>query len=139
MTEQTNNIENAVEITPAQTTIAVSNEIDFAAMVERSANMGELKPLITLTADYIELEKPSEFFDGIFIGFQEMNLTDKQTGEAKSLTAARFLVEKQVKINAGAVLVAELERAKISVGTPLRVTYLRKEGNTKLYTLTLLG
>ena len=138
MTETNNNIDNAVEITPAQT-IAVSNEVDFAAMVERSANMGEMKPLITLTADYIELEKPSEFFDGIFIGFQEMNLTDKQTGEAKSLQAARFLIDKQVKINAGAVLVAELNRGKISVGTPLRVTYLRKEGNTKLYTLTLLG
>jgi hypothetical protein len=108
-------------------------------MVERSANMGEMKPLITLTAEYIELEKPSEFFDGIFIGFQEMNLTDKQTGEQKSLSAARFLIDKQVKINAGAVLVAELNRAKIVVGTPLRVTYLRKEGNTKLYTLTLLG
>mgnify|MGYP000132271003 CR=1 FL=1 len=139
MTESINNIDNAVEITPANTTIAVSNEVDFAAMVERSANMGEMKPLITLTAEYIELEKPSEFFDGIFIGFQEMNLTDKQTGEQKSLSAARFLIDKQVKINAGAVLVAELNRAKISVGTPLRVTYLRKEGNTKLYTLTLLG
>ena len=138
MTEINNNIDNAVETTPAQA-IAISNEIDFAAMVERSANMGELKPLITLTADYIELEKPSEFFDGIFIGFQPMNLTDKQTGEQKNLQAARFLIDKQVKINAGAVLVAELERAKISVGTPLRVTYLRKEGNTKLYTLTLLG
>ena len=139
MTETNNNIDNAVEFTPAQTTIAVSTEVDFAAMVERSANMQEMKPLITLTAEYIELEKPSEFFDGIFIGFQEMNLTDKQTGEQKSLSAARFLIDKQVKINAGAVLVAELNRAKIVVGTPLRVTYLRKEGNTKLYTLTLLG
>ena len=139
MTETNNNIDNAVEITPANTTIAVSNEVDFASMVERSANMQEMKPLITLTAEYIELEKPSEFFDGIFIGFQEMNLTDKQTGEQKSLSAARFLIDKQVKINAGAVLVAELNRAKIVVGTPLRVTYLRKEGNTKLYTLTLLG
>ena len=139
MTESINNIDNAVEITPANTTIAVSNEVDFASMVERSANMQEMKPLITLTAEYIELEKPSEFFDGIFIGFQEMNLTDKQTGEQKSLSAARFLIDKQVKINAGAVLVAELNRAKIVVGTPLRVTYLRKEGNTKLYTLTLLG
>ena len=138
MTETNNNIDNAVEITPAHT-IAVSNEVDFATMVERSANMGEMKPLITLTAEYIELEKPSEFFDGIYIGMQEMNLVDKQTGEQKTLAAARFLIEKQVKINAGAVLVAELNRAKISIGTPLRITYLRKEGNTKLYTLTLLG
>ena len=135
--EQQNNV---VEMTPTPTNaVAMSNEIDFASMVERSAFLSELKPLITLTAEYIELEKPSEFFDGIFIGFQDMNLTDKQTGELKNLTAARFLIDKQVKINAGAVLVAELNRAKITIGTALRVTYLRKEGNTKLYTLTLLG
>jgi len=141
-----NNNTNAVETTPATTsattTIAapvIAPEMDFGAMVERSAKLTELKPLITLTADYIELEKPSEYFDGVFIGFQDMNLTDKQTGEQKILTAARFLVNKEVKINAGAVLVKELQRAEISVGTAVRVTYLRKEGNTKLYTLTLLG
>ena len=137
MEQQENNV---VEITPTPTNaVAMSNEIDFASMVERSAFLGELKPLITLTAEYMELEKPSEFFDGIFIGFQDMNLTDKQTGELKNISAARFLIDKQVKINAGAVLVAELNRAKITIGTALRVTYLRKEGNTKLYTLTLLG
>ena len=135
MEQQENNV---VEITPTNA-VAMSNEIDFASMVERSAFLSELKPLITLTAEYMELEKPSEFFDGIFIGFQDMNLTDKQTGELKNLSAARFLIDKQVKINAGAVLVAELNRAKITIGTALRVTYLRKEGNTKLYTLTLLG
>jgi len=136
MEQQENNV---VEMTPTQNAVAMSNEIDFASMVERSAFLGELKPLITLTAEYIELEKPSEFFDGIFIGFQDMNITDKQTGEQKILPAARFLMDKQVKINAGAVLIAEINRAKITIGTPLRVTYLRKEGNTKLYTLTLLG
>lgn len=135
MEQQENNV---VEITPTNA-VAMSNEIDFASMVERSAFLSELKPLITLTAEYIELEKPSEFFDGIFIGFQDANMTDKQTGELKNLIAARFLIDKQVKINAGAVLVAELNRAKITIGTALRVTYLRKEGNTKLYTLTLLG
>lgn len=142
MTEQTTTTEQAVENTPATTTIVspvAVPEMDMAAMVERSATLKGLKPIITLTADYIELEKPSEFFDGIFIGFQDMNLTDKQTGELKTIQAARFLIDKEVKINAGAVLVAELGRAKISVGTPLRVTYLRKEGNTKLYSLTLLG
>jgi hypothetical protein len=138
MENQTNQT-NAVEITPANTTIAVPTEMDFQSMVERSARLSELKPMITLTADYVELEKPGEYFDGIFIGWQEMEITDKQTGEAKNLKACRFLIDKQVKINAGAVLVRELERAKISVGTAVRVLYIRKEGNTKLYTLTLLG
>jgi hypothetical protein len=138
MENQTNQIE-AVETTPANLTVCLPAEMDFSAMVERSANLKELKPLITLTADYIELEKPGESFDGIFIGWQDMEITDKQTGEQKNLKASRFLIDKQVKINAGAVLVKELERAKIVVGTAVRVTYIRKEGNTKLYTLTLLG
>ena len=138
MSENQNN--QAVETTPAnQTPVTISPLENMAELVERSAQLGELKPLITLTADYIELEKPSEHFDGVFIGFQDMNLTDKQTGEQKILSAARFLINKEVKINAGAVLVKELERAKISVGTAVRVTYLRKDGNTKLYSLTLLG
>lgn len=126
---------SAVEITPA----IQSDNIDLTALLEKSANLGELKPVLTLTADYIELEKPGEHFDGIYIGTQQMNVNDVNTGEQRTLTAARFLVNKQVKINAGAVLISELERAKISVGTPLRVTYLRKDGNAKLYTLTLLG
>ena len=88
MEQQENNV---VEITPTNA-VAMSNEIDFASMVERSAFLSELKPLITLTAEYIELEKPSEFFDGIFIGFQDANMTDKQTGELKNLIAARFLI-----------------------------------------------
>jgi hypothetical protein len=138
MENLTNQIE-AVEITPANITVTAPTDMDFQSMVERSATLKELKPLITLTAEYVELEKPSEYFDGIFIGWQEMEIIDKQTGEAKTLKACRFLIDKQVKINAGAVLVKELERAKIAVGTAVRVTYLRKEGNTKLYTLTLLG
>ena len=138
MTENQTN--NAVETTPANNiTVSIPTEMDFSAMVERSAKLNELKPMITLTAEYIELEKPGESFDGIFIGWQDMEITDKQTGEAKTLKASRFLIDKQVKINAGAVLVKELERAKISVGTAVRVTYIRKEGNTKLYSLTLLG
>lgn len=134
MSELINQPNTAVENTPA-----TINDFNFSELVEKSAQLTELKPVLTLTADYIELEKPSEFFDGIFIGFQDMEITDNQSGELKSLKAGRFLINKQVFINAGAVLVRELERAKISLGTPIRVTYIRKDGNTKIYTLTLLG
>ena len=115
------------------------NVTDFSDAIERSANVDKLKPLMTLTADYIELEKPSESFRGIYVGLQEMNITDKATGELKSLKAARFIINKKIYINAGAVLVGELQRGNIPVGTPLQVTYERKEGNTKIYSITLLG
>ena len=120
--------------------VSVANEItNFAELVGKSTNLDKLDQVLTLTAEYIELEKPSESFRGIFIGTQTMHITDKVTGEEKSMDAVRFLINKQVFINAGAVLVRELDRAKISLGTAIRVTYLRKEGNTKIYTLTLLG
>ena len=118
---------------------ATINVTDFADAIERSANVDNLKPLMTLTADYIELEKPSESFRGIYVGMQAMQITDKATGEMKPLTAARFIINKKIYINAGAVLVSELQRGNIPVGTPLQVTYERKEGNTKIYSITLLG
>ena len=115
------------------------NVMDFSDAIERSASVDKLKPLMTLTADYIELEKPSESFRGIYVGLQEMKIADKATGELKHLNAARFIINKKIFINAGAVLVSELQRGNIPVGTPLLVTYERKEGNTKIYSITLLG
>ena len=115
------------------------NEMNFSEMVERSANLTKLEPVLTLTAEYIELQKPNEHFDGIYIGQQDMNVVDKGTGEAKTLTACRFLIDKKVKINAGAVLLSEINRAKIQLGTAVRVTYTAKNGNTKLYEIALLG
>jgi hypothetical protein len=155
--------DNAVENTPAteQTTIetiivdvettidteapihveapVLMNEMNFSELVAKSANLGKLEPVLTLTAEYIELQKPSEFFDGIYIGQQDMVVTDKGTGEQKTLIACRFLIDKKVKINAGAVLLNEINRAKIQNGTPIRVTYTAKNGNTKLYEIALLG
>ena len=120
--------------------VSVANEItNFAELVAKSTNLDKMEQVLTLTAEYIELEKPSESFRGIFIGTQVMNFTDKATGEEKSSEAVRFLINKQVKLNAGVVLVNEIKRAGINVGTPVEITYLRKEGNTKIYQVTLLG
>jgi hypothetical protein len=68
-----------------------------------------------------------------------MKVTNKSTGEQKELDAARFIINKRIWINAGAVLIGELKRANIPTGTPLQVTYERKDGNTKIYSITLLG
>lgn len=120
--------------------VAVAPEItNFADLVAKSTMLNDLEQVVTLTAEYIELEKPSESFRGIFIGTQQMHIIDKVTGEEKTMDAVRFLINKQVFINAGVVLVNEIKRAGINVGTPVEVTYLRKEGNTKIYQVTLLG
>jgi hypothetical protein len=132
MENQITNTENAA--------VSVANEItNFAELVSKSTGLDKLEQVLTLTAEYIELEKPSESFRGIFIGTQHTNMTDKATGEEKVVEAARFLINKQVFINMGVVLVQELKRSGVTVGTPVEITYLRKEGNTKIYQVTLLG
>ena len=120
--------------------VSVAPEItNFADLVAKSTMLNDLEQVVTLTAEYIELEKPSESFRGIYIGTQQMHIIDKVTGEEKTMDAVRFLINKGVFINAGVVLVNEIKRAGINVGTPVEVTYLRKEGNTKIYQVTLLG
>ena len=111
----------------------------LAQAIVKSTELKKMRKVMNLSAQYIELEKPSESFRGIYVGLQKMSITDKATGEMKSLTAARFIIEQSVYINAGAVLISELERAQIEIGTALEVTYERKEGNTKIYSITLLG
>jgi hypothetical protein len=135
MENQINKTENVGAIVDT----ASLNQIDLAAALEKSSELTKMRKVMTLTAEYIELEKPSESFRGIFIGTQSMSITDKATGEQKTLTAARFVINQKIYINAGAVLISELQRANVPVGTPLEVTYEKKEGNTKIYSITLLA
>lgn len=135
MENQTPTTETAIATIDAA---SIAQETLLAA-IEKSTDLKKLKPAVTLTAQYLELEKPGESFRGVYIGTQPMTVADKATGEMKTLEAARFIIEKSVWINAGTVMVNEIKRANIPVGTPLEVTYLSKEGNTKLYSVTLLA
>jgi hypothetical protein len=128
------------QVSNTETQLVQAGEItNFAELVAKSENLDKLKPVMTLTANYIELEKPGETFRGVFIGLQEMTVNDQQTGEQKHIKAARFLINKGVYINGGVVLINELERATVPVGTSIEVKYERKEGNTKIYSITLIG
>jgi hypothetical protein len=136
-------MENQNSIAQVETNIDVStiNPQDFAAAMEKSDSkaLKGMEVLMDLTAEYVELAKAGESFRGVYIGLQDMNITDKQTGENKKLKAARFLIDKKIYINAGAVLISELNRAGVPVGTPLEVTYVRKDGNTKIYSIKLIA
>jgi hypothetical protein len=136
-------MENQNSIAQVETNVDVStiNPQDFAAAMEKSDSnaLKGMEVLMDLTAEYVELAKAGESFRGVYIGLQDMNITDKQTGENKKLKAARFLIDKKIYINAGAVLISELNRAGVPVGTPLEVTYVRKDGNTKIYSIKLIA
>ena len=130
---------NNQEIANTTTEVAVAQNLDLASLMKASHDVEKMKPTLTLTAEYIELSKPSESFKGIYVGLSEMQVADKTTGELKTLTCARFLINGKLYINGGAVLLSELSRANVQAGTPLQVTYTKKEGNTKIYELALLG
>ena len=136
--ENSNSITSSVE---TSVDVSAINQQDFISAMEKSDSkaLKGMEVLMDLTAEYIELEKTGESFRGVYIGQQDMNITDKQTGESKKLKAARFLIDRKVYINAGAVLISELHRANVPVGTPLEVTYVRKDGNTKIYSIKLIA
>lgn len=137
------NTENTQEIALTATTeIAVAEQqlpTNFAQLLEASASVDKLKEVVTLTNEYIELEKPSDWFKGIFVGFIQMSVTDKVTGELRNMSSAQFLINKKMFINGGVNLVGQLKKSNVPSGTPVKVTYTRKDGNVKVYELTLLG
>lgn len=124
----------------AEVEIAQQNpNIDLAQIVAQSSKLDKLKPQLTLTASYLEFEKVGDTFRGIFLGMSHMSVTDKSTGELKPLECVKFIKDGKVVINGGYVLVEEMKRAAVVIGTPLEVTYVKKEGNTKIYEITLIG
>jgi hypothetical protein len=57
-----------IEKNTTETAIQVSGDFNFTELLAKSENLSKLKPVMNLTADYIELEKPTDSFRGIFIG-----------------------------------------------------------------------
>jgi len=134
------NSTTAVELanTTTETTI-FGNPEQLSALLEASTTLDKKEPVIQLTAEYLELAKPGESFRGIFIGFQKITVTDKATGESIEKDACRFIVNKIVKLNAGTSLVREFRSANVPQGTACEVTYMKKEGNLKIYAVTVLA
>ena len=125
------------------TRMAVANTtpdgIDFAAMVEASAEMNDMEVVLNLTAEYIQLNAPGDKFRGIYYGMTEITVNDQNTGEQKTLPAAQFIVNRQMRINGGAVLVNEILRSKVQPGTPVEIKFERQESRVKIYSVSLLG
>ena len=142
--DNTNHTTEELANVPAPENVVVVNAADVhKEMLLKAMELSEVVPAmqeaITFTPEYLELEKPGESFRGVFIGFQDFQITDQATGEVVKKTAARFVINRKIWINAGAVLVNEIKRAGVPEGTPLKVTYKEKSKNVKLYDITLLA
>lgn len=134
-------MENNKIIPTEENAVALGAAIpNLEQLLEESTQLETLTPAITLSAESISLDKVGESFRGIFIGFGTMTINDQNEPDGqRTIKAARFLINKQVRINGGVVLISELESANVLPGTKLEVTYSKKEGNVKIYSLTLLG
>lgn len=117
----------------------VEEMANLTQMLEASTVLANLTPSFTLSTSYIELSSEGDSFRGIYAGMTTIDMTDQVTGEPRSQEVARFLIDKQVRINGGAVLLSELKSTGVATGTPLEVTFVEKKGKTKIYSLTLLG
>lgn len=131
------------EVLDSQTTeqsIATVQPNSIEALLEKSAQLENLQEVVSLSPESIVLEKVGESFRGLFMGYGEMTVNDQNTEEGKrTLACAKFLIDKKMRINGGAVLVSELKNAAVTEGTPIQVTYTEKRGNVKIYRITLLG
>lgn len=117
----------------------VEEMANLSQMLEASSNLSQATTSFTLSTSYIELASEGDSFRGIFAGITTISMTDQATGEPKDQEVARFLIDKQVRINGGAVLLSELKSTGVTPGTPLEVTFVEKKGKTKIYSLTLLS
>ena len=142
--DNTNNTELTAQAPGA---VAVINNDALINLMNQSTNLDKLEPVMSLTANYLELAKPGESFKCLFVDFSTINVngksTDELTGEEseglKEIKAVRLLANKQLFLNGGVALVNELEKLNLPSGTPILITYKEKKGNLKVYSIDLLG
>lgn len=139
MSTEKNTNEIAVASTASQS-IALKSQADhnLAQFLEDSANLDGLQEQIILTSSGISLDKVGDHFNAIFWGFGTMTVKDQATGEIKEIPAVQFLIDRQIRINGGVTLVKQFQQINPAQGTKVRVTFSEKDGNTKLYSVSLL-
>lgn len=135
------NKNNQIAVAEAAGSLATNapEALDLNTFLAESENLDSLQEQIILTSEGISLDKVGEYFNGIFWGFSTMTVKDQVTEEIKEIPAVQFLINKQIRINGGAALVSEFKKINPARGTKVRVTFAKKEGNLKIYSVSLLG
>jgi len=141
MTTKNTNTEIAVIETANTNQISLSNQqdLDLASFLDQSEGLDQLEEKIILTPSGISLDKVGESFSAIFWGFSVMTVKDQVTEELKEIPAVQFLIDKQIRFNGGVSLVNQFKRINLTQGAKVRVTFVEKDKNTKIYSVSLLG
>ena len=141
MTTKNTNTEIAVIETANTNQISLSNQqdLDLSSFLDQSEGLDQLEEKIILTPSGISLDKVGESFSAIFMGFSTMMTKDQVTEELKEIPAVQFLINKQMRFNGGVTLVNQFKRINLTQGAKVRVTFVEKDKNTKIYSVSLLG
>jgi len=141
MTTQNNTTDIAVIETANTNQISLSNQqdLDLSSFLDQSEGLDQLEEKIILTPSGISLDKVGESFSAIFMGFSTMMTKDQVTEELKEIPAVQFLINKQMRFNGGVSLVNQFKRINLTQGAKVRVTFVEKDKNTKIYSVSLLG
>jgi hypothetical protein len=141
MTTKNNTTDIAVIETANTNQISLSNQqdLDLASFLDQSEGLDQLEEKIILTPSGISLDKVGESFSAIFWGFSVMTVKDQVTEELKEIPSVQFLIDKQIRFNGGVSLVNQFKRINLTQGAKVRVTFVEKDKNTKIYSVSLLG
>jgi hypothetical protein len=131
MTENQNNNTELV----VQGAGEVSDAVNAMSKME---SLEALTPQYSLVQEYLKL-KEGERVRGVFAGITQVEFTDEESGESRSVDAARIVSlepdgAKKLKIHAGANLVSNLKRSGIPAGTAIEIYFResKKEGKKTL-------
>ena len=108
-------MENKTEIATSNGMLEVSN---IANLLVASTKLDALKPVVTLSSSYIELESVGSSFRGIYAGPTEIQTTDKESGELRTLPAVRFIVDKKIRVPSHQAVMIHPSSGSTSGGNP---------------------
>lgn len=118
---------------------ALPSALDLANAIEQSKNLANAEKKLVLSSEYIQLKKVGTSFRGVFLGLGTMRVKAEGETEPRTIPCARFAKDGKVVINGGASLVNQFDGGVVPIGAMVEVEYVKKDGDVKVYEVSLLG
>lgn len=102
---------------------------------------------VKLEADYFEFKVEGEKSRGVFLGYQDVQFKtqdfDPKNPTYTPGTAVKWMTKEggkaKAKICASVALVNTMKKNNVPVGSAIEIAYTGKDGNVKLFDVTILG
>jgi hypothetical protein len=107
----------------------------LSSLMNDSTKLEMAKKTISIVPVYYEFEKIGDSMRGIFAGHGNINKRT-ESGEFATIKVVKWLNNGKMYMNGGVALVDKFDH--LPVGTPVEITYIMKNGKTKVYDVVLL-